>query len=142
MWVGLRRTLVYVVLALALFACLWASRVFLAPQVVEFLMPIESILAVALVATLGGLLPALPFGIAYGLLAARPVTRKALGIAVGACVIELALASVAVPWWSFFSWWVLPLECLTLVIFFPAAAWAAARWRRTSRLVASAEVGQ
>jgi hypothetical protein len=120
------------VLALALFACVWASRVFLAPQVVELLLPEAGILAVMLIATLGGLMPALPLGIAYGLLAARPVARKALGIAVGACVVELALASVAVPWWSFFTWWVLPLECLTLVVFFPAAAWAAARLRRAS----------
>jgi hypothetical protein len=132
--------LIYVVLALALFGCVWASRVFLAPQVVELLMPEMGVLAVVLIAILGGLVPALPLGIAYGLLAARPVARKALGIAVGAGVIELALASVAVPWWSFFTWWVLPLECLTLVIFFPAAAWAAARSRRTG--VASAEVGQ
>jgi hypothetical protein len=132
--------LIYVVLALALFGCVWASRVFLAPQVVELLMPEMGVLAVVLIAIFGGLVPALPLGIAYGLLAARPVARKALGIAVGAGVIELALASVAVPWWSFFTWWVLPLECLTLVIFFPAAAWAAARSRRTG--VASAEVGQ
>jgi hypothetical protein len=132
MWTGLRRILVYVVLTVALFACVWASRVFLSPQVVELLMPVASILAVVLVAILGGLLPALPLGIVYGLLAAPPVARKALGIAVGASVVELLLASVAVPWWSFFTWWVLPLECLTLVIFFPAAAWAAARLRHAS----------
>lgn len=126
----LRRLSLYVLLVLALFACMWASRVFLAPWIVELLITETTVLGVVLIALLGGLIPALPLGFAYGLLAAPPVTWKALRIALGACAIELALASLAVPWWAFFTWWVLPLECLTLVVFFPAAAWAAARLRR------------
>ena len=132
MWVGLRRTLIYVLLALALFACVWAARIFLSAQVVELMMPAPSLLRVALASALGGLLPALPFGIAYGLLAAFPVAWKAVRVALGASVLELLFASLAVSWWSFFTWWVLPLECLTLVVFFPAAAWAAARLRGVS----------
>jgi uncharacterized membrane protein YfcA len=42
-------------------------------------------------------------------------------------VLELAFASISVPWWSFVSWFVLPLECITLVVFFPAAAWIGSR---------------
>ena len=126
----LRRLSIYLLLVLALFACMWASRVFVAPWIVEQLIAETTVLGVVLIAILGGLIPALPLGIAYGLLAAPPVVRKALRIALGAAVVELALASLSVPWWLFFTWWVLPLECLTLVVFFPAAAWAASRWRR------------
>jgi len=125
-----KRLSIYLLLVLALFACMWATRVFVAPWIVEQLIPETTVLGVVLIAILGGLIPALPLGIAYGLLAAPPVVRRALRIALGAAVVELALASLAVPWWLFFTWWVLPLECLTLVVFFPAAAWAASRWRR------------
>lgn len=126
----LKRLLIYLLLVVALFACMWASRVFVAPWIVEQLITETTVLGVVLIAILGGLIPALPLGIAYGLLAPPPTVRKALRIALGAAVVELALASLSVPWWLFFTWWVLPLECLTLVVFFPAAAWAAARWRR------------
>ena len=127
----MKRLSLYILLVLLLFACMWASRVFLAPRIVEMLITETSVLGVALIAILGGLIPALALGTVYGLLAPLPVVRKAIRIALGASVIELALASLSVPWWLFFTWWVLPLECLTLVIFFPAAAWAAAQLRRT-----------
>ena len=127
----MKRLSLYILLVLLLFACMWASRVFLAPRIVELLITETSVAGVALVAILGGLIPALALGIVYGLLAPLPVVRKAIRIALGASVVELALASLSVPWWLFFTWWVLPLECLTLVIFFPAAAWAAAQLRRT-----------
>src|SRR5215471_9770147 len=126
----IKRIALYVVLVLVLFVCMWASRVFLAPWIVELLITETSVLGVALVAILGGLIPALPLGLGYGLLAPLPVVRKALRLALGAVVVELALASLSVPWWLFFTWWVLPLECLTLVVFFPMAAWAGARARR------------
>ena len=141
MWIGLRRTLIYVVLALALFACMYASRVFLTAPIVEWLMPDPSLRRIVVVAIVDGLLPALPLGIAYGLLASSPIAWKAFGLALGASVIELSLAGWQLPWWLLSrTWWVLPLECLTLVICFPTAAWAAARLRRTG--VASTEVGQ
>ena len=130
MWTWLKRISIYVLVVLALFACMWASRVFLAPRIVELLITETTVLGVVLIAILGGLIPALPLGIGYGLAAAPPVGWKAFRIALGAAVVELALASLSVPWWLFFTWWVLPLECLTLVVFFPAAAAAAARWRR------------
>ena len=140
MWVGLKRTLVYAVLALALFACMYASRVFLTAAIVEWLMPEPSLRRIVVVAIVDGLLPALPLGIAYGLWASRPVAWRALGLALGASVIELSLAGWQLPWWSLSrTWWVLPLECITLVIFFPAAAWAAARSRRAG---VAAEVRQ
>jgi hypothetical protein len=123
----LKRLSIYLLLVLALFACMWASRIFLAPWIVEQMITETTVLGVVLIAILGGLIPALLLGIGYGLLAAPPVVRKALRIALGAAVVELALASLSVPWWLFFTWWVLPLECLTLVVFFPAVAWAA--WR-------------
>ena len=126
----LKRLFLYLVLVLALFACMWASRVFLAPWIVELLITETTELGVVLIAILGGLIPALPLGFGYGLLAAPSAVHKAIRIALGASVVELALASLSVPWWLFFTWWVLPLECLTLVVFFPAAAWVAARWRR------------
>ena len=126
----LKRLSSYVVLVLALFACMWASRVFVAPWIIELLIAETTLIGVVLIAILGGLIPALPLGFGYGLLAAPPVVGKALRIALGAAVVELALASLSVPWWLFFTWWVLPLECLVLVVFFPAAAWAGARWRR------------
>ena len=131
MWAGLRWALVYVVLTLGLFACMYASRVFLAAPIVEWLMPEPSFRRIVVVAVVDGLLPALPLGIAYGLLASGSVAWKAAGIALGASVVELSLAAWQLPWWLLpHTWWVLPLECLTLVIFFPAAAWAAARLRR------------
>jgi hypothetical protein len=139
MWTRLKRTLAYVALAVALFACVWTSRVFVSPRLVTLLLPMTGLLAVALVAVFGGLLPALPFGVGYGLLAPRPLAWKAFRIALGACVFELALASASVRWWSFFTWWVLPLECVTLMLCFPAAAWAVGRLRGADALRRTSE---
>ena len=113
----------YVLPALALFACVWVSRVFAAADVVALVMPLASLLAIALVGVVGGLLPALPLGLAYGLMRERPVVPAALVVASIAAVLELVFASISVQWWAFVSWFVLPLECITLVAFFPAAAW-------------------
>lgn len=121
--VMLKRWVDYVLPALALFACVWVSRVFVAADVVALVMPLASLLAIALVGVVGGLLPALPLGVGYGLMRARPVVSAALVVASTASVLELVFASLSVPWWSFVSWFVLPLECITLVVFFPAAAW-------------------
>jgi hypothetical protein len=50
--------------------------------------------------------------------------RKALAVAAGASALEIGLASATVEWWAFLTWWVLPLECATVMLSFPAAAWA------------------
>lgn len=113
----------YVLPALALFACVWVSRVFAAAELVALVMPLASLLAIALVGVVGGLLPALPLGLAYGLMQERPVMLAALVVALIAAALELVFASISVPWWAFVSWFVLPLECIALVVFFPAAAW-------------------
>jgi hypothetical protein len=113
----------YVFPALALFAGVWVSRVFAAADVVALVMPLASLRAIALVGVVGGLLAAVPLGLAYGLMRERPVAAAALVVAAAAAVLELVFASIAVSWWAFVSWFVLPLECLTLVVSFPAAAW-------------------
>jgi len=120
----LARLLAYLAFAFALFACVWVSRVFFAAPVAELIMPLESLAAIALVAILGGLLPSLMLGVCYGLIVARPIVRKAFAVAAGASILELGLASATVEWWAFLTWWVLPLECITVLLSFPAAAWA------------------
>jgi hypothetical protein len=119
----LKRMVDYVLPALALFACVWVTRVFVAADVVALVMPLASLLAIALVGVVGGLLPALPLGVAYGVMREHPVVSPALVVASSAAGVELVFASISVPWWAFVSWFVLPLECLTLVLFFPVAAW-------------------
>lgn len=120
----MNRILTCVVATLGLFACVWVSRVVLATPIVEYFMPIKSWLAIALVPIVGGALAALLIGICYGAIQDTPVYVKALAVAFGASVIELVLASITVPWWSFRTWWVLPLECVTLMVCFPLIAWA------------------
>ena len=113
---------------MALFACIWVSRVFLAGEVVGSVMPLTGFAAVAWIAVVGGLLPALPLGLAYGFMSTRnSVLAGAIVVAVLACVFELAVASVAVPWWRFVTWWVLPLECAAVLLVFVLAAWAGAQ---------------
>jgi hypothetical protein len=119
-----KQTLARLALALALFACIWVSRVFLAGEVVGSVMPLAGVAAVAWIAVVGGLIPALPLGFAYGFMSTRNVLAGAIVVAVLACVFELAAASVAVPWWKFVTWWVLPLECVTVLLVFLFAAWA------------------
>jgi hypothetical protein len=124
----LKRTLVYGLPALALFICVWATRVFLAVEIVALFMRMSGLLAIAAVAVVGGLLPSIPLGLAYGLFGLSPIISSAFGIALMACVLELAFASLTVPWWSFLTWWVLPTECIVVLSVFPAAAWIGSRF--------------
>ncbi len=119
----LKRVLAYGLPAFALFICVWATRVFLAVEVVALFMRMSGLLAIAAVAAVGGLLPSVPLGLAYGMVRPRPIASIALKIAAAACVLELAFASLTVPWWSFLTWWVLPTECLVVLVVFPIAAW-------------------
>jgi hypothetical protein len=119
-----KRALVWFVFSAVLFACVWLSRVFLAGRIVALFVSEANLTAIALVAAASALTPGLTLGFAYGLIHERPVLGRAFTVALGASVIELALATLSVNWWEFVSWWVLPLECAVLVICFPAAAWA------------------
>jgi hypothetical protein len=123
-----KRALASLALALALFICVWVSRIFLAGEIVGWFMPLAGRAAIAWIAVVGGLLPALPLGLAYGFLRTRKVLAGAIVVAVLACIFELAVSSVAVPWWLFVTWWVLPLECLAVLLFFVLAALAGSRW--------------
>src|SRR5437762_6002436 len=114
----LKRALVFGLPAMALFICVWTTRVFLAVEVVALFMPMAGLLAIAAVAAVGGLLPSIPLGLAYGLIRPRPILSSAFMIALAACALELAFASLTVPWWSFVTWWVLPTECLVVAIVF------------------------
>jgi len=118
----LQRFLLFALPALALFACVWVTRVFVAADVVALGLRMTGLKSIAAVAVVGGLLPSLPLGFAFGLLVGRPVAKRALAVAFAACVIELAFASLTVPWWAFFTWWVLPIECVIVLLVFPAAA--------------------
>jgi hypothetical protein len=119
----LKRALVYGLPALALFICVWTTRVFLAVDIVAVLMPMAGLRAIAAVAVVGGLLPSIPLGFAYGLIRPRPILVFAFAVALTACALELAFASLTVPWWSFLTWWVLPTECVVVAIVFPTSAW-------------------
>ena len=138
---ALQRVLVYVSPALALFACVWVTRVFVSAEIVAGVLQMTGLRAIAMVAVLGGLLPAVPLGLGYGLLWPAPVYRRALGVAALAALCELAFASLTVPWWSFFTWWVLPLEGLTLLIVFPLLAWIGARLCTRAAIVTRRRVG-
>ena len=129
----LKRTLVFVVLVMALFACMWVSRIFLALPLISLVMTPSGLQAIAGVAIVGGLLPGLLLGFAYGLISTRPIFWSAFAMAVGACIVELVVATLSVNWWEFVTWWVLPLECVALMVSFPAAAWI------SSRLAANAQ---
>jgi hypothetical protein len=123
----LKRALVYGLPALALFICVWATRVFLAVDFVALFMRMAGLLTIAAVAVVSGLLPSIPLGMAYGLIRPRPIVSSAFAIALTACVLELAFASLTVPWWSFLTWWVLPTECVVVILVFPMAAWFGSR---------------
>lgn len=122
-----RRFLLLGLPMLALFACVWVARVFIAVDVVTRVLHMTGLKSIAAVAVVGALLPSLPLGLAYGLLRPRPIAAVALYVALGACILELAFASLTVPWWSFFTWWVLPLECAVVLIIFPLASMIGAR---------------
>jgi hypothetical protein len=119
----LKRALAYALPALALFVCVWVTRVFLAVDIVALFMQMAGLPAIVAVAVVGGLLPSIPLGVAYGMIRPRPIVSAAFTVALTACVLELAFASLTVPWWSFLTWWVLPTECIVVVLMFPAAAW-------------------
>lgn len=119
----LKRALAFGLPALALFICVWATRVFLAVGIVALFMRVAGLSAIAAVAIVSGLLPSIPLGFAYGLIRPRPILASAFAIALTACVLELAFASLTVPWWSFLTWWVLPTECVVVAIVFPTSAW-------------------
>ena len=138
---ALELLLVYALPALALFACVWVTRVFVSAEIVAGVLQMTGLRAIALVAVLGGLLPALPLGLGYGLLWPAPVYRRALTVAALAALCELAFASLTVPWWSFFTWWVLPLEGATLFVIFPLAAWIGARLFPSASSAARRRVG-
>ncbi len=136
-----KQTLANLALAMALFTCVWVSRIFLAGEVVGAFMPLAGRTAIAWIAVVGGLLPALPLGLAYAFLRIRNVLAGAIVVAVLACVFELASASVAVPWWTFVTWWVLPLECLTVLLFFVLAALAGSQLLRRVLPVVRIRIG-
>ena len=129
----LKRASVFVVLVMALFACVWVSRVFLGLPVVSLIMTPSGVQAIAGVAIVGGLLPGLLLGFAYGLFSARPIFWSAFAVALGACIVELVVATLSVNWWEFVTWWVLPLECVALMVSFPAAAWVSSRLAANAR---------
>jgi hypothetical protein len=131
--VVLKRFLTYALPALSLFVCVWVTRVFVAVDLVALVMPMTGLNAIAAVAVVGGLLPSLPLGFAYGLLRPRPVLGAAFMVALIASLLELAFASLTVPWWSFLTWWVLPAECAVVLASFPAAAAVGERFTRRAR---------
>jgi len=105
-----------------LFVCVWVSRVFFAGNVLGPLLPLTGLPAIACIAIVGGVLPALPLGFGYGLMPRRNVLVGAIVVAVLACLFELATSSASVSWWNFKTWWVLPLECLTVLVVFVVTA--------------------
>jgi hypothetical protein len=126
-WGPVKQGLASLALGLALFICIWVSRVFFAGQVLGPVIPMTGLGAIAVLAIIGGALPALPLGFGYGLMRHRQLLLGAVVVAVLGCLIELATSSAALPWWTFITWWVLPIECVTVLVVFVAAALAAAR---------------
>jgi hypothetical protein len=141
MWSRVKRTLGTLALGLALFICVWVSRIFLAGPIVGSFMPLAGKAAIAWIAVVGGAVPALPLGLTYGLMRGRGVLSGAGVVAVLACALELATSSVAVPWWTFVTWWVLPLECVTVLAFFVIAALVGSRLMPGVRPVVRSRVG-
>ena len=141
MWSRVKQTLGSVALGLALFICVWVSRIFLAGPIVASFMPLTGKTAIAWIAVVGGAVPALPLGLTYGLMRGRGVLPGAVVVAVLASALELAISSVAVPWWTFVTWWVLPVECVTVIAIFVAAAVVGSRWLPGLRPVVRFRVG-
>ena len=127
MWTHTKQALASLALGLALFVCVWVSRVFFTGQVLAPLIPLTGLVAIACIAILGGALPTLPLGFGYGLMRHDRVLAGALVVALLACAIELATSAAAVSWWLFKTWWVLPVECLTVLVVFVIAALAGSR---------------
>jgi len=123
----MKQVLASLALGLALFVCVWVSRVFFAGQVLGPLIPLTGLVGIACIAILGGALPTLPLGFGYGLMRHDNVLAGALVVVVLACAFELATSAAAISWWKFKTWWVLPLECLTVLVVFLIAALAGSR---------------
>ena len=137
----LTRALIWAEFTLALFGCIYLARAFVSGRIVALLVTEANLTAIALVAAVSALVPGVPLGIAYGSTRGRPILGTALTVAFGASLLELAFATYSVNWWEFVSWWVLPLECATLVVCFPAAAWAGAAASVRISAVARRRVG-
>jgi len=127
MWMRVKQLLASLALGLALFVCVWVSRVFFAGQVVGPLIPLTGLVAIACITIIAGAAPTLPLGFGYGLMRQHNVLAGAVVIVALACVFELATSSAAIPWWNFKTWWVLPLECLAVLVVFVVAALAGSR---------------
>lgn len=130
MWARAKQTLASLALALALYVCVWICRIFFAGDIVGSLMHLTGRPAIAWIAIIGGALPALPLGLAYGFMRVRDTITGAIVVAALACVVELAASSVAIAWWKFVTWWVLPLESLTVLVVFVTAALIGSRLLR------------
>jgi len=130
-----KRVLVWLEFTLALFGCIYLARAFVSGRIVALVVTEANLTAIALVAAVSALVPGVPLGIAYGVTLPRPILGRALTVAVGASVLELAFATYSVNWWEFVSWWVLPLECAT------AAAWAGAAAFARISVIARRRVG-
>lgn len=126
-WKRVKRALGSLALGFALFICVWVSRVFFVGQMVSLLIPLRGLAGIAWIAILGGALPSFVLGFAYGLLRQRNVLAGALVVAALACALELGVSSAAVPWWNFITWWVLPIECITVLVVFVSLALVGSR---------------
>jgi hypothetical protein len=126
-WIRPKQVLASLAFGLALFICVWVSRVFFARNVLGPLIPLTGSAKVACIAICQGAIPALPLGFGYGLMPRRNLLAGAVAVAVLGCALELATSSVSIAWWNFKTWWVLPLECLTVLVVFVVAAMAGSR---------------
>jgi hypothetical protein len=122
MWIQAKQVLASLAFGLALFICVWVSRVFFARNVLGPLIPLTGPAKVACIAIFQGAIAALPLGFGYGLMRRRNLLAGAIAVAVLACALELATSSASIAWWNFKTWWVLPLECLTILVAFVGAA--------------------
>ncbi len=127
MWLQAKQALASLAFAFALFVCVWVSRVFFAGNVIGPLLPLTGLAAIACITIVGGALPALLLGFAYGLMPRRNALVGAIAVAVLACVFELATSSASIAWWKFKTWWVLPLECVTVLLVFVVTALVGSR---------------
>jgi hypothetical protein len=121
-WVGVRRVAASLALGLALFIGMRVSRVFFVTPILGPLMPLSVLWAIASIAIIAGVIPALPLGFGYGLMRHRNVLVGAVAVALLGCVLELGGSALQIPWWNFITWWVLPLECIAVVAVFVLAA--------------------
>ena len=126
-WAPVKQVLATLALGLALFVCIWVSRVFFVGQVLGPVMPMMGLWTIALLAIVGGALPALLLGFGFGLMQHRQLLIGAGAVAALGGLLELATSAAAVPWWNFITWWVLPLECVTVLVVFVLAALAGPR---------------